>query len=393
MSTSKIDHKELQKRLKEDELSVYMSEFMHNAKVFLDRYGRPLGMGIAIVAVAFIAAMLWRQKVEADYTAAQLHFGNAVAFINEDNHEQALQELGVLLNDYSGSELAPSAHLMRGNSYFELGQFDQARREYEKVLPLLTGANKLAAQIALAQTLRSLGQPQEAMAVLDEIASAGELTGDMTDQLRYMRGGCYEDMDQPDKALETYREIEPGSGWYSLVRERIEWLEAEPAAAAEPLASAAPEAAPGSEPAAEETGAGADIEQPVPLPELPSVDDSQEASSAAEAQPEQQPGPATGGPESETADGAPQTGAEAQGGDAETGADNAAPAETPEQAEPAGGDAESETGGDEAQATPEAESAPEPQATPAAQDGGEKNPAPAETPEPPADSDDGAGGN
>lgn len=225
MPTSKIDHKELQKRLKEDELSLYFEEWTQWIRFVFNTYGKSLLFGIAIILLLAIAVYLWVMKNRTDHNSAQLYFGNASAFMQDDNYEQALQDLGKLLSDYPRSELTASAHILHGVCLFKTDQFEKAKSELETVLPQLQGDDTLFVKITLVQIERSLNHTDQALALLDSIASS-QITDALKDQIHYLKGGCYEDQQENEKALAEYHAIDSKSSWYPLVREKIEWLEA-----------------------------------------------------------------------------------------------------------------------------------------------------------------------
>lgn len=230
MSASKIDHKELQRRLKEDELSSFFQEILDNVKSLYESYGRQIVLGLAIVLIAVCAYYVWSMKSESDSQAAQTLYSNAVANVQSEQYPQALNELTSLIKGYSGSKVAIVGLILRGDCYFKTGEFNLALLDYKNAIGRLSAEDALVARFAIAQTLRSLGKADEALQELDAAEKQAK-SPIMKEQILYLRGGCYEDKNDTAKALESYKAIPSKSRWYSMAIEKIAWLEAQPVAA------------------------------------------------------------------------------------------------------------------------------------------------------------------
>ncbi len=233
MSASKIDHKELQRRLKEDELSLYLKEFLDTSRNFFERYGRIVTLSIALVAVVVLAVYFWNMQSENAFVQSQILFGNATQLVQQDSYEEALQELNSLLNQYSGSEVAPFAKILRAKCYVKTEQYEKALQDYQDALPALNPTDAIPVRIALAQVYRSLGQPEQALSILEELEAEAE-TESLRAEILYIKGGCYEDAENEEKALEMYKSIPKDSTWKDLATERIDWLEAQAVSAINP---------------------------------------------------------------------------------------------------------------------------------------------------------------
>ncbi len=231
MCPSKIDHKELQKRLKEDELTLYLREFIDNTRDFFEKYGKATTLTIALVVIISLGLYFWSMKSQNDFVESQILFGNATQLVQQDNHEIALQELNKLIDQYSGTEVTTFARILRAKCYFETGQYNMAVQDYQNALTQLSGVDAIPVRIALVQTYRSMGNTQQALQELETLEAEAD-SPFLEAQILYLRGGCYEDLDNSEKALETYKSIPRDSSWRDLARQRIDWLEAE---AVEPI--------------------------------------------------------------------------------------------------------------------------------------------------------------
>ncbi|MGI6456250.1 MAG: tetratricopeptide repeat protein [bacterium] len=227
MAPSKIDHKELKKRLKEDEIAVYLSEFRERTQEFWARYGSLVGMIVVIVALVVIIAWWWNWSSTQNYLQAQTYFGNATALVQQQNYQEALGQLNPLIQEHSDSDLIPAALVLRGNCYAKLGQYQESITDYRKAITMLDPIDAIPARVALVQSLRSNNQPQDALLELQTLEKVVE-TPAMKNLVAYLKGGIHEDLGQEQQALEAYRTVEKDSEWYSLALGRIDWLETPP---------------------------------------------------------------------------------------------------------------------------------------------------------------------
>jgi len=233
MTPSKLDHKDLQRRLKEDELSLFVEESREKFLYVWSVYGRQIGLAAALLAVVLAAVYFWRVRSANEYESAQLLYGNATAWIEQNKTDQALQELDTLLKDFPGSKVAPLGYVLRGDLRAHAGDYTNALNDYLAALPRLPKEEALPVRVALIQTYRSLGKTDEALRELESLEKEAK-SQSMKYQLTYLKGGIYEDKNDPAQALQCYKSIPTESEWYSLALDRVRWLEAEPAGAINP---------------------------------------------------------------------------------------------------------------------------------------------------------------
>lgn len=226
MPQTKFDHKEFQRRLKEDELGSFMSETIDNLRTLYSEHGRLAGIILALIAVIVLAGYLWTEKRKGDFNDSQMILGNATALIQQSDYTTAETELTKLITNYSGTAVATLAHILRGDCLFHQKKYEQALQEYQTALPNLYAKDKIPVRIALAQTYRSAGNPDQALRELDSLVSDVSNSA-LKEQVLFLKGGCYEDKNDVAKALETYKAISKESNWRALAQERIEWLEAQ----------------------------------------------------------------------------------------------------------------------------------------------------------------------
>lgn len=229
MSASKMDHKELQRRLKEDEIAHFFQEMRDGFSHTYQEYGRQLTLIVALVVVVAIGAYFWRMNSANNFQASQQLYSNAVAYVQQNEHSNALTELNTLLKDYSGSKVAVMARVLRADCYAQAGNYDLALTDYQSAVNQLSAEDALVVRFAIVQTLRSLDRADDALRELDAVAKQAK-SPVVNEQVQYLQGCCYEDKNETDKALEAFKSVPVKSRWYSLAIEKIQWLEAQPVA-------------------------------------------------------------------------------------------------------------------------------------------------------------------
>ena len=225
MNAPKIDHKELQNRLKNDELVMYTQEFLYRAKELWAEYGRTILASAGVLVVLSAVFYLWNTKTANEFKESQLLFSNIASLVQQDKSDEALTMLDTFFDKYAGKALAAPARILRGSALSKKGQYDLALQDYQTAMASVSEAEKASLQIGIAQVYRSMGKPDQALQTL-ALVESGKLTNEMKNMVAYMKAGCLEDSGQNDKALEAYKKIDSKSPWFSLSEERVEWLEA-----------------------------------------------------------------------------------------------------------------------------------------------------------------------
>lgn len=233
--SSKIDHKELQKRLKEDEVQVYLQEFLTNARRFYEDYGRQILFSVLLIAAILLGGYWYRTSQANQFQSAQLLFSNAVGNLQqqEPNYERAITHLDQLVSEYPNLEVTQLGVVLRGNCYFNMGNYQQALLDYERVVDDLSPDEEIPTRIAMVQAYRSVDEPQKAMEQLDLLEGRAQ-SESMKHQIVYLRGSCLMDLGRNEEAAEVFASIPTDSPWYGLAQDHLLWLQAE---AAEPINS------------------------------------------------------------------------------------------------------------------------------------------------------------
>ncbi len=230
MSASKLDHKELQRRLKEDEVAHFFEIIRDDIVKIYEQYGRQVLTVVGLVAVILVAVYFWNMKSSNDFQASQQLYANAIAYVQKDQYPEALNELNSLVNSYSGSQVAVSALILRGDCFVKTGSFENALTDYRQAVGKLPLEDAVIVRFAIVQTLRSLERPDEAIQELDTIDTQTK-SPSVKEQVVYLRGCCMEDKNDTAKALELFKSLTAKSKWYPFATEKIAWLEAQAASA------------------------------------------------------------------------------------------------------------------------------------------------------------------
>ncbi len=225
--SAKIDHKELQRRLKEDELQVFLQEFTANARNFYDTYGRQALFGVGAVLVAVIGWYLYSMKTEADFQTAQLTFATGVTLVQNEQYEPALEQFNSLLQSQPGASVTTYARLMRGHCFVEMEEYHRALQEYQQALASAkSNSDKELIRVSIVQVQRSLGDTAAALTEIKALEAQAK-ADDFKYYLAFLKGGCYEEQGDTEKAIAAYSSIDKDSVWNSFALERLDWLQAE----------------------------------------------------------------------------------------------------------------------------------------------------------------------
>jgi tetratricopeptide (TPR) repeat protein len=230
MPEHKIHRKELKKKLKEDEVAVFVTDVRESVSQYVGRYGRLTFWSVLAVVLVVSFVMLWRWKRIADLTNAQEIYTAAISQITYPHQDFAAAQntLTELIERFSNQECLPAALALRGYCRHKTQDYAGALSDYQAALNRVADQpTKHSLRVSIAQCHRSLGQTDQAVEELESLRAESP-AGVMRDQITYLVAQCKEDLNQPDQALALYNEISDGSMYKIMARERIAWLEAQP---------------------------------------------------------------------------------------------------------------------------------------------------------------------
>ncbi len=231
MRPGRIHRKELQKKLKEDEVAVFFSDIRDSFSEYMEKYGRLTFWGVVVVVLVVGLVTLFQWKQHDDFVRAQETYTAATAQIADSDYVAAESTLTELIEQFGGQEMTAAAYALRGYANHQQRNYAAALNDYQTAIDRIDDpATRYTLRIAVAQCYRSMEQPQDAVAELESLRSEVDVPA-MKDEINFLLAQCKEDLNQPQQALALYQEISKESTYRMMARERISWLETEPVSA------------------------------------------------------------------------------------------------------------------------------------------------------------------
>ncbi|MFH1737646.1 MAG: tetratricopeptide repeat protein [bacterium] len=228
MPEHRIHRKELKKKLKEDEVGVFLSELRDSMSGYMEKYGRLTLWSVVGVGLVVVVAFLWRWNQATAFAGAQETYSAAALQINREDYVAAQSTLTEMIERFGSQKCIPAAYVLRAYCHHKQEDYSAALADYRTALEKLTDqATTHSIRKAIAQCHRSLGQTSEAVTELESLRSEVQ-TGEMRNEITYLLAQCKEDLNQPDQALTLYQELTDGSQYKNMARQRISWLETQP---------------------------------------------------------------------------------------------------------------------------------------------------------------------
>ncbi|MEN8192720.1 MAG: tetratricopeptide repeat protein [Bacteroidota bacterium] len=138
------------KEIKEDKLVTTFYE----AKSFYEGNQNIIYAVVGVIAVIIVAIVLYTNKIESNNMLASIELNRVISNYDSGLYQQAVdgkpgtKDLGLvkIVDEYGGSEQGELARIYLANSYYFLGQYDQAMEAYDEY----SGSNDLMIASALA---------------------------------------------------------------------------------------------------------------------------------------------------------------------------------------------------------------------------------------------------
>lgn len=181
------------------------------------------GTLISIVSVAIIiivAAFVYftkqaeESKINAADALSRVHeiyeSGNYEVALNGDPNKMVRGEavLGLvdIVDEFSGTEQGKLAALYAGNSYFALGDFDNAKNYFNKATDSEAKVTRRGANAGIAACMEEEGEFGEAASYYEKAANLS-FENDIKFRYMYFAGLNYEKNEKKDKAVKLYKDI------------------------------------------------------------------------------------------------------------------------------------------------------------------------------------------
>jgi len=235
MPEQRIHQKELKKRLKEDEVALFFEDIRDSIRHYAEKYGRVTFWTVIGLCLLFGVTFLWRWKQSTDFLAAQEIYSTAATLVDRGDYGSAETTLTELIERFSGQDCVSAAYVLRGFARHKQKNYDGAFADYQTALQIVKDLpTRYSIRLALAQVHRSQGDIQTAITELESLRSEVD-TPEMRDQVTFLLAQCKEDLNQPEEALALYEEIPKDSNYRSQALNRITWLKTQPAPPINPV--------------------------------------------------------------------------------------------------------------------------------------------------------------
>ena len=141
------------KEMKEDPL---VTAYVRVQK-FFKKNSRHINIALGIFVITMIVGLLMiRSKKQAEYESAG-KLGIAEQYYYSNQYEKAIGEINQIVNTYSGTRSAGKATYLLANCYFETGNYEDAKQNYERYVDKYHH-NKILTAASLAGIAGSLEQ-------------------------------------------------------------------------------------------------------------------------------------------------------------------------------------------------------------------------------------------
>lgn len=173
---------------------------------------------------------------------------------DEPTYEDVLALYQQILDQHAGTNSAERALFFSGSLEYHQGHYDAARQHFETYITQYPRGELVAqAKESLAYVYEQQGEYQRALEQLQSIDHPN-LSASKQSQIRLAIGRNYENLQQKEKAIETYQHIldsNTSGSWKNMARERLDILQPPTATAPEATADEAEAATTDTETAAE----------------------------------------------------------------------------------------------------------------------------------------------
>ena len=201
-------------------------ENLNKTIAFVKRHTQILLVSAVIVVVVFIGT-----KAFMDYRAKQEVEANRLLFqaqssVEKNELDKSMAALDELLTKYGGTQAALSGEVIRASVYCAQGKYDEAIQAYKDLLAEQQGVLALEINFSLANAYQSKGLYDEALRIYAQLDNDPEFSRPY--EMLYLKGRALEELNRYRDAVDAYQSIpsDSESYFYSLARERLEWLRA-----------------------------------------------------------------------------------------------------------------------------------------------------------------------
>lgn len=248
-SSSKKHEKDIQEQAQKTLRTIINEFILANLK--------QIGIAVLILVVLAIAFIAWNSYTRSlnekasvlEYKARELYdeIDETVPTETAVAPEKSLQDVLALylqiIEEYPGTESAERARYLSGNLEYTLGNYEAAQQYFETYISKHPkGKLRFEAEEGLAYIFEQQGEYQKAIDLLTRIEESAPSARKSLVTLEIGRN--YENLEQTDKAIETYQRLidsNTSGTWKEMARERLDILQLDVASSAEESLEEPPE--------------------------------------------------------------------------------------------------------------------------------------------------------
>ncbi|HEX6940055.1 MAG TPA: tetratricopeptide repeat protein [Longimicrobiales bacterium] len=146
-------------------------------------HARALGFGAALLVVAVILGMYYRNFQATARVAAESRFAAVQQSVVSGNHALAIRDLEAFLKDFGGTPLGDEARVLLGQSYLAQGDPQKAIAAVDPVAGSIGEGMGTTAALLKAAALEASNQPQQAETLYLRIADRARFDYERQDAL------------------------------------------------------------------------------------------------------------------------------------------------------------------------------------------------------------------
>lgn len=217
----KISHKEVRRRMKMDE----MAEAEHWLVSLWQNHGQKITwglVGVAVLVVAFYLYMDWRHKSR--FQALSL-YQEALRSAGLEKYDDALPLVEQLIGQSAASPTRGPALMLKGDLLYAKQDWQGALSCYEQVLNLGSTELAVTALLDIGRCQENLAQTEQAEATYRKLLKEYP-DAPIAEETTFLLAQLLERQGKVEEAKLLYRQIPEKSAWYSLAKERADWLDA-----------------------------------------------------------------------------------------------------------------------------------------------------------------------
>ncbi len=196
---------------KQAEEAIGLDVELRKSEAFIEKNLKKILIVLAAIVVVAVGFFLYQNHQEAQEKEAQAAISKCETLFYQQQYEVALNGDGItkgflsIISNYSGTKTANLATLFAGICQYNLGQYDEAINYLEDFTPQDDQTISASALAALGNSYAQKGDNVKAAETLLKAAKYAD--NNLSAIFMQQAATLYESLNQPEKALEIYKQI------------------------------------------------------------------------------------------------------------------------------------------------------------------------------------------